>query len=492
VVPTVLLVGGLIMGAVLTAWTVGPSATYSFSGQISQVYLWVSTLLIAVIGWSPRTFPMAAAFFYAFLPIAQSAGTSHQLMGTWDQGLAYELIPAIPLILCGLLGPTGARAGDRVLPASVRWGWPLVLGCAALSTLLGESMVHAAPNYLMRFLIPAGAALATYRRCRSVQDYRIVILGFMLGAGAILAFYFRSSILGQAAYYATETGQRIASGNQGYSVIAYFTFGFALYRAHATSLHKSLMLGVSWLGVAATVVVLLWIGAHRAPIAFAGLVGVWWLVTAVFRRATNPRVVLLVVLGACAALAIGAFMLEHTYFDPQFILERFSGMQSHGLRGEARWPIWSRALSHFSSSPLWGRGPNSWPLFDTFFASVHSSVVGILIDTGLLGLSAFGLLFGGIWTSTNQRRLAHLNDDDRAYVLGTRTAWAFTLLLLSLLLPFTSGQMQNNVVAHIVYLYPGLAMVAYTRGAARSRAGRPAAASNGAARGRAPTAVATP
>jgi hypothetical protein len=44
-----------------------------------------------------------------------------------------------------------------------------------------------------------------------------------------------------------------------------------------------------------------------------------------------------------------------------------------------------------------------------------------------------------------------------------RAGWIIMLLLLCTNLPFTSGQPANNIFAYVVYMFPMLAMLVYTR-----------------------------
>lgn len=446
---------------VLIARFQGPVVGTSFSVRVSAAYVPLASILILFWGWSPTTFPLAAGVFYGYLATAQAAHAEYFLMGDSRGALTYDIVLAVPLLIVGLVGP--AAPGTAPAPSMMVMGIGAVFLSALISTLLAFSPSTAAPTLVARFLLPIFVTLIVVRRLRGIDDYFVLWAGFLAGTIAISIFDYRRAVLGVAEWYATSVGQRYAGATGSFAIPAFYVCGAALWLGHGIALRRSVLVGVALISATAVFGMLLWVGAHRGPLVFMALLVLWWLVATVLRTLSNFRVLILALVGAAAVAGAVAFSLQRTSFDISFVFERFDELRTRGLTEEPRWHIWMRGMQYVADSPFWGVGLNNWVDVDTEFASIHSSLFGIIFDTGLFGLAAFGLLFGATLMYVRKPDLSHLPYLHQRFVLGCRAGWIIMLLVLVTNLPFTSGQPRNNIFAYAVYMYPLLVMVVCMR-----------------------------
>lgn len=441
-----------------------PMFGVSFSAKVSQTYVPLAAVLILLIGWTPRGYAVAAGVFYGFLPLAQAAHVNYFLLGDVQAALTFDMVLALPLIIVGLLGPPGGEPGrNRALPAALRFGWPAVILCSVISSILGLAPEIAIVNSFSRIILPSIVTLVTFRRLRGIRDYQVVWLGFMVGITIIGVHNLRQGVFGYTAWYSAEASQRFAAGSGSWGIATMYAAGPALWVGHALAVRRSLLLGIPALLLVSALGVLLWLGAHRGPVIFFGLLILWWVPGHVLRYLMHGRGFVFTVLGSFAVAGLVAFLIRRTAFDLRYILERFDDMLHYGVGGEPRWVLWFESLDHWSSSPIWGLGPNTWTLVNTRFESMHSSLFGILFDLGLLGLICYGLLFGGTVAIARKSHLGRLRHLDLEFYLGCRAGWGVTAAMLMVNLSFTCGQPYNNILAYLVLMFPLLAMTVYAR-----------------------------
>lgn len=433
----------------------------SFSARVSMIYVPIAAVIILFLGWSSHGFPIAAAVFFGYLGTAQAAHADYFLLGDIHGALTFEAVLALPLLIVGLAGPAPQRYAAA--PPMLNLGFAAVLITAFISTVLAVSPATAIPTFFARFVLPILVTVALARRLRSIDDYFVVWVGFLAGLVAISVFSYRRAVLGVTEWYAFEVSQRFAGVSGSFAIPAVYICGAALWLGHGYALRRSLLAGVALLCAATVFVVLVWIGAHRGPLIFIALLVVWWLLVTVIRTMHNFRVLLLAVLGAAAVAALVVYSLRHTTLDLSFMFERLQEIKNRGVTDEPRWHIWMQGMRHAASSPLWGVGLNNWVYVEDYFESIHSAFFGIIFDMGILGLTAFGLLFAATLLYVRKPDLAHLPYLHQRFFLGCRAGWIVMLLLLATNLPFTSGQPRNNIFTYAVYFYPLLVMVTRMR-----------------------------
>ncbi|MCK4341992.1 MAG: O-antigen ligase family protein [Phycisphaerae bacterium] len=447
-------VGGLMsIGVVFSFLTRASLWEYSFSTRVSMIYLPLAIVGILALGWT--NFPVAAAIFYGYLSLAQTTGYTFYLTGDFLGALTIEMVLAVPVLITGFFGPP---ARGRPLPAGIKWGWGLLLLTSVICTLLARDPILAFYTLMGRFLLPIAVTLAVFRRLRGISDYRVVWFGFTIGLLAISVFGFRRAVLGIDAY---GVHQRLL-GLKGTSALpSLYLMGAALWMAVSRTETNRFLQGAAWLGIVGLLGILIFLSGGRGISIGFTLLALWWFFRRGSRSLFRPKLLILLILGGGLAAYIVFFSIGRTTLDLHLLRERLEEMWAHGYQQEARWIIWMESLKHWASSPLWGMGLNNWHTLNTQFASVHSSLFGILIDTGLLGVAAFSLLFGGTFLISRKRNYGNLPYDDREFFLGCRAAWVVILLVLSISLPFTSGQGYNNFFAYLVFFYPLLAMTVY-------------------------------
>jgi O-antigen ligase len=208
---------------------------------------------------------------------------------------------------------------------------------------------------------------------------------------------------------------------------------------------------------------LFWLGAHRAPLVFAVLLVLWWLPGTIAPILNRPWALPIVAVGVVAAAFVARYSLAETRLDPHAIVERFADLEAVGFAGHNRVQIWKIGLAGFAASPIWGAGLNQCVEIQSYYLSVHGALIGILFDTGLLGLVVFGTFFVSIFLMSSKKYARHLSRPDLRYYMGHRAAWLILLLLLVVDIPFTSGQPKNNILAYMVYMFPMIAMLVYSR-----------------------------
>ncbi len=462
--PAVGLVLGLTLLGVGFSVLRGPQIGISFSARVAMVYCPVAAALILGLAWSARTFPYAAAVYYGFLGVGQAVNVTYHLLGDDDGAVTLEMVLALPLLAAAWLGPRASAAhGDQPLPGKMRTAWLLVAAAAVCSTALARAPDVAVYTFAGRFVVPMLVALGTFRRLRSVADYQIVWFGFLAGFLAVGVFDFQRAVMGELPWYAAKVGQRHAGATGSFAIPTFYVVGPALWLGHALAMRRSILTGSLLLAMAGVFGVLLWIGGHRGPLVFFAVLVAWWLPGHFFRHLFRIQNLILLIIGVVSIAWVVRYSLERTTLDTSLIVERFLEMRQRGIREESRWILWKRGLDYWAASPLTGLGLNNWVVVDDHFESVHSSAVGILIDTGLLGALGFGLLFGTTLTLVRARSLTHLTYEEQRFVLGCRAAWVVLLLLLCTNLPFTSGRPQNYVFAHTVFFFPVLAMTVHAR-----------------------------
>jgi hypothetical protein len=461
VTATVLLLILIGSGAVYAS-IVGPAQGTTFASRAVMGYAPMAALLIFWLGWAPQTFPIAAGMFYGFLGTCQAASNEFFLMGDDKGAITVEMVLALPLILTGLLGPSGRRAGQPTAPTLLSSAFIVIVGGAILSTVLAASPYVALYTLLGRFLVPIGVTLATYRRLRNLDDYKLIWYTFLLGMLMIGAFQYERIIGGVLPWNISSTNQRFLSLSMSQTFPLVFCVGPALWFGHALAVRKSLFVGLAMFFAVGFVCMMAWLGAHRAPVFVLGLLVLWWIPGHILRYSFSARSFVYVLIGGVAVAYITLKSFGETFADVNLASERFGHLLSGGLSNTARWPLWMFGLQKFAESPIWGAGLNNWVVFNHDFASVHSTPIGILMDMGLIGAAGFSALFGASLWCVRKRNLLHFRPIDREFILGARAG--FVCLMIGLVsLPFTSGQPLNNIFAYTVYLFPMLAMLVHTR-----------------------------
>lgn len=458
------LVGGLTLAGAAFSMTTRRLWPYeSFSARFSFLYVWVAAVLILALGFDRRLFPFAGALFYAYLPFAQAAADQHLCYGDMDGAITFEMLLAVPLILVGLCGPRAPT--PHPLPAGLKGGWIAILAAAALATLFAADPGVAAWTFLARFAVPIAVTLVLFRRLRDIADFHILTYGLVLGMFAVIVFGFQRSVEGTniSNPLTGEVEQRYAGLSVSSAVPAFYVMGVALWSARARAERPAFVSAVLWLTLAGLIPVLMWLGAHRAPLAAAGLLLVLWAPAAIRPILRRPLGLIPLLLGVGAVIWLARYSMETTALNTGFVVDRFKDLLETGLRGHNRVEIWSMALDGWRNSPFWGVGLNNLVVNTRAYLNVHSSVLGILYDMGLAGFLAFTLLFVALARMTLAVRSCALSREDRGIFRGHLVTWIVLLLMLAVDVPFTSGQPKNNIFVYLVFLYPLLCMIVYAR-----------------------------
>jgi hypothetical protein len=449
-------VGVLLSAGVIVSFaTSSPFGEYSFSARVTFLYLPVAAIAILLLGHA--RFPLAAALFFGFIPLAHATSETWVILGDVEGALTAEMVLAVPLLFHGILGPPG-RGGIRgpALPPALTWGIWLIVATAILATLLSRDPAHSAWTLLARFLVPVGVMVAVYRRLGSVADYKVVWFGFALSLLAIAVFGYRRAVLGVDTH---QIGQRFLGLTLSTGSPSIFVIGGALWLAYAQSEAGRMLRAIFWFVVVAIFITLMWLSASRGPVAAAGLVVAWWAPKRALRTILRPKVLLFFSLGAAVVVYVVRYSLARTELSLEFLVERFSMLLERGLTGEARWRIWMEGLAHWVRSPLWGLGPNSWLKVNPGIASIHGSFAGLLFDVGLFGLFAWALFLGSTLVHGRAKLVNHLPMRDQQFFFGCRAGWTVYLMLMMVELPFTSGQPKNNIFAYVILMFPLLVMI---------------------------------
>jgi len=458
-----LLVGGLYAVGVLYAWRIGPSFSSSFSGNVTSVFLPVAVVIILFVGFSPQGYAIAAGLFYSFLPLSQAASGEYDLYGEGATALTYEMLLAVPLILTAWLGPRGIESPSRNVPRALPAACWAFVAAAAVSTLLAQSPTLALPAFASRILLPVLVTLGSARRLRNLTDAYVLWLGLAAGIAIMAVFSLQRVTTGEVLSYGTNANQRFAGASGTLMLPSLLVVGPALWRGHALAVRKSPLHGLPWIVLAGVLGLLMWLGGHRGVSGAFGLLVLWWLPGHVVRHFLSARALVSSILigGVVAFLVVRS--IQSTTVNVELTAERLTDMGQQGLYAEARWPLWVEGIGHWLSSPIWGNGQNNWALLNSGFESSHSSVVALLEDLGLLGAIPFGLIVLLVLGISRNSKLGGLAPLEQEFFRGSRAAWITLLLLLCVDLPFTSGQPRNSIFAYAVFLFPGMAMMVYTR-----------------------------
>jgi O-antigen ligase len=456
----ILLVGGLTGAGVLFAYATHSALyAYAFSYRVALLYVPVAGLLTLVLGYS--RFPLAAALFYGLLPIAQAAHAHDFWAGELKTALTAEMVLALPLILMGFIGPPGNHPGSsRPLPPGLKAALAAVLVAAGISTMLAREPGWALVALLARFVLPLLVTLATARRLRNLEEYRVIWLGFVTATALICAFQYRRGVLGELQWYETLS-QRFAGASQSFAIPMLYLVGGQLAAALIKARRGAPAQAVFWLLLVVGFGLLMWLGAARGPLVFFALLVLWW-VPRVLRHAYRPGVLVMFVLAGLGGLYLIQYSLTRTMLDVRLIIERFEELLAEGPSRHNRVVVWNLATEYWKQSPVWGIGLNNWPVEATGYESAHSLLFGLLVDMGVLGVVVFAALFLNILMTARRSNLA-LPPDDWAFFQGCRAGWVTMLLCLTTNLPFTSGQPRNQIFAYTVYFFLLLVIVAYKR-----------------------------
>ncbi len=461
-----LLVGGLtLLGVQFSFLTRYQWYSASFSARVSFVYVTLASFLILVTGWSPRSFPIAAALFFGYLPLAQAASETFFLAGNVEGGITLEMILAIPLILTGLLGPAAVATPIRPLPMMVRYGFLLIPLVGVLATALARYPEVAVWTLFGRFIVPPLVLLALYRRLRNVEDAKVIFYGFVVGMLAIMVFGYQRAIEGEAVTteYTLQVGQRHLGLSVSSAVPALYMMGVSLWQSRARAEKGDVLRSAAWLVAGSIIPLLIWVGGHRAPAAFALLILLLWVPGSLGSVLSKPWALLVLAAGIAVAVVFGRYSLETTTLDVGLIFERFTELRTEGIAGHNRMEIWTAGLDGWLTSPIWGVGLNNSVILIPAYANLHASALGVLYDTGLLGALVFGGFFVAVLRLGGKRCSRLLDRTDRQFFVGHRVAWVILQIMLFVDLPFTSGQPKNNILTYLVLWFPCLAMIVYTR-----------------------------
>ena len=462
------------VGALLLAGVVFSFATartlweVTFSYRVTYMYVALAIPAIFILGYGK--FPLAAAIFYGFLPVAQNAHQHHWIIGDIEAALTYEEVLAVPLLIMGLIGPNGRRAGQgRPLPDGVVFLLGAILVSALMSTVLALDPGIAAATLVSRYVLPIAVGLVCVRRLRNIQDYKTIWFGLATGLVSIGVFQFRRGVLGEVQFH-LQVQQRFLGLTQVDAIPMLYVIGGALWLSVA-QVRKGLSLtAILWFALTGGFVVLLWLGATRGPLLLFCVMFAWWLPTFV-RQMHRPGTILLGLFGGIGAVFLARYSFERTNLSIDLMIERLDELRTAGVSGHNRAAIWRTAMEYWKTSPLFGIGPNNWVTFNTGFESPHSLIYGMLCDTGALGLAIF-VAFVYAVLRASRRILPTLEDpEELAYFLGSRAGWVIMLLTLVTNLPLTSGQPRNAIFAYVAYLFPVLLLITYARHAPASPRG---------------------
>jgi hypothetical protein len=432
----------------------------SFSAKVSIFYCPVAALLIFLMGWF--NFPLAAAVFYGYLGLAQATSSTYFIFGTDESAVTFEMLLAIPLIGVGLLRTPAKNDGFSVpVPRLLSLSFVLILFSAVASTAFSVSPKISIATFTSRFLLPILVTVVCFRSLKAIDDLKTIGAGYVIGMLAIAVFDFRRAVLGQGV--TVGVSQRFVGATMSFALPSLLIIGAVLWFGYALAEHKSILKGSVLMALAGLFGVLIWLSGSRGTFAAFVLIGLWWFPFKFLRALIKPKLLIIFAIGFPLLAYFVLYALKKSYLDVSLITERFQIMFEGGVAGESRWYLWMEGLGYWKENILFGRGLNSWVLFNSEFVSVHGSAAGILLDTGLLGAFSFGLFFISVLYLSQKKYLWQLNDVDRQFFLGIRNSWIIMMLLLSVQLPFTSGQPRNNIFAYAVYMLPMFVMLVHSR-----------------------------
>lgn len=435
----------------------------NFSARVSVVYVPLGVIFILFVGW--LRYPLAAAIFFGYLPIDMMASDAFFLAGDEQGGLTFGAVLALPLILTGLLGPPAVmEVRSRPLPMHLSAALLGMMLAGLLATLLAVSVSVAAWALLLRIILPVLVVAVTVRRLRGIEDFKTVWFGFLAGMLAIAVFNYHSIIFttGQVGLV-RRISQRGLGATLSFGIPLIFFVGGILWMVFGKASRRSPLRAVVGITLLGGIGVLIWLSATRGAVLALGLLVAWWLLRTLPRGVLGPRYLFLLVLAGVLVSAIVAFSFERTVQNVGLIVERLRATQVQGITQEPRYMIWTIALRQWLERPMTGLGPNGWIVVNRQFASIHSAAMGILYDTGLFGLAAYGLFFISMFWLGRARYLKGLSEEDRIFCKGCRVGWIVMMLLLAIELPITSGQPKNAILTYAALFYPILVMTVYTR-----------------------------
>jgi hypothetical protein len=422
-------------------------------------------LAILAMGWSRAAFPVAASLFYAFLGVNQNASDQFFIAGSWNAGVTLDMVLAIPLIVVGLAGPSAsAEVPSRPVPGLMKWAWLLIPCSGVLSCIFSISLVITFATLLAKVVLPLLVTLGIYRRCRDLGDIRLIWYGAMIGMLVITVFDFRRAVMGEVTLAIGErVNQRFVGATMSYGIPMLFLLGGTLWLGYAQAVGRSLLGGIFWLLAAAVIGLLIWLSGARGSTLGFGVLLLWWFVRRGIGAFFSFRGMLLLVTGGVVIAGLIGYSLVQTALDVRLTFDRFMEFFDFGVTSESRWPIWMTALNQLQANPVLGLGPNAWTVWNVYFESVHSSVIGVLYDLGIVGAVLYAILFLESLRMGRGTHLRHLSHEDREFFYGCRAGWLVMLMVLSADLSFTSGQFKNNIFAYMVFFFPLMAMIVYCR-----------------------------
>ena len=473
---TLAVVGGMMAFGVLFAYgTANRLQGYNLSTRFSFLYIPVSMVLILAMGWSRLAFPVAASLFYAYLGVNQNAANEFWLVGDWNAAITFEMVLAIPLIIVGLAGTSAAaEVPSRPIPSLMKWAWILIPLAGLLSCLFSIAFVITFATLMGKVVLPILVTLGVYRRCRDLGDVRLIWYGAMVGMLVITVFDFRRAVMGEVTLAIGErANQRYVGATMSFGIPMIFLLGGALWLGYARAVGRSFVGGMLFLFMAAVIGMLIWLSGTRGTTLGFGVLVLWWFGRRGIGAFFSFRGMLVLLIGGVMSVALVAFSFGYTAMNVGLTIERFKDLFQHGVTEEARWPIWVTAMHQLAANPVLGLGPNAWTVTDFQYESVHSSVIGVLYDLGIVGAILFSVLFIESLLIGRRAYQHHLSHEDREFFLGCRAGWIAMLLVLATNLSFTSGQFKNNIFSYMVFFYPLMAMLVYCRSAALSPAASP-------------------
>jgi len=280
------------------------------------------------------------------LPLALFAllGAASQLLGPTDYGLANDLADALEA---------------HHPPPLDRWqraGWWLGTAVMAGLVMVGSRVM----------LRQAGASLAAWG----------VVIGLLVGLG-----------IGLAQALADPAGGRVTGLTPNPN---FYGIGATLSAALAAVLGG---------GLPGAVALLLGMGAATmsgSRAAWLGLVVTSLLVLARF----PPRARYLGLLGAA-----GAFLLASVWFPEQLRLATL--IDPDYVTNQSRLEVWAVAWQAVTAHPLTGLGVGGFQSYyqvhqppaalDPYASHAHNLLLGLLVESGVLGLAGFLVLWGQVW-----------------------------------------------------------------------------------------------
>jgi O-antigen ligase len=320
-------------------------------------------------------------------------------------------------------------------------------------------MKIAAATFLGKFLLPILVTLACYRRIKSVDGYRLIWYGLIIGVIAISVFDFRRAVLGQGII--GHMSQRSTGATITFGMLLTSLIGGGLWMGYARAEGKYFGRGVIWLALIGLFGVLVWLSGSRSATIGLALLILWWLPAKIWRSLLRFKMLLLLLIGGIIIGGLFLYSLRTTRLDTEMTSSRLTDLWHQGFKGHNRWGLWVEGIEGWESHPVWGVGLNNWVCLNKDFASVHGSFVGILFDTGLIGFIFFWLFMIRVCFMATKKYYMGLSYENQQFFIGCRNSWIVYVFVMMVNLPFTSGQYRYNVFAYMFFFFPLLVMIVY-------------------------------